>query len=221
MECASVEDRAQPAVLRFAAFANAPEGGNPAGIVLQANSLSVSEMQRIAAEVGYAEAAFTSVEPEIASLAPEVENELLAILGLSTDSLDEQYPLRVAFAGNWHPILVLKDQTVFDNFSFEPQALRALMDEQEWRGTVTVLHAISAVSFEARNLFPVGSMTEDPATGSAAASLGGYLRILRLVDVPCSVEVHQGSHVGRPSLLTVEIPEKGGITVSGSASEIA
>lgn len=292
MDHTSSEDGAQPTVLRYTAFASTPESGNPAGVVLLANTLDASEMQRISAEVGYAEtafvternvgdnprrvriryfspgaevpfcghatiatavalaervgtgvfefetlvgrvvivtrsdeegitAAFTSVEPEIALLAPEVEKELLEILGLSTDSLDEKYPLLAAFAGNWHPILVLKDQVVFDNFSFEPQALRALMDAQEWRGTVTVLHAASAVSFEARNLFPVGSMTEDPATGSAAASLGGYLRILRLADVPCSVEVHQGSHVGRPSLLTVEIPEKGGIIVSGSASEIS
>ncbi|WP_306986835.1 PhzF family phenazine biosynthesis protein [Arthrobacter silviterrae] len=61
----------------------------------------------------------------------------------------------------------------------------------------------------------------DPATGSAAASLGGYLRAIESVTAPCEVEVHQGSHIGRPSLLKVEIPPTGGIVVSGTATKIS
>ena len=49
-----------PAVLRYAAFAATPEGGNPAGIVLKAGELDVAEMQGIAAEIGYAETAFVT-----------------------------------------------------------------------------------------------------------------------------------------------------------------
>ena len=74
--------------------------------------------------------------------------------------------------------------------------------------------------FDSRNLFPVGTITEDPATGSAAAAFGGYLRSLSLVEPPSRVIVHQGSHVGRPSVLTVDIPPSGGIVVSGGAVEI-
>ena len=99
------------------------------------------------------------------------------------------------------------------------------MDAEGWAGTVTVLHAQSPTEFEARNLFPVGVITEDPATGSAAASLGGYLRELGLVTVgshesPTRVIVHQGRHVNSPSLLTVDIPASGGIVVSGTAVPI-
>ena len=57
-------------------------------------------------------------------------------------------------------------------------------------------------------------------TSSAAAALGGYLGELALVDGPTRVLVHQGSHVGRPSLLTVDIPRTGGMIVSGSAVTI-
>ena len=39
-------------ILRYAAFTDSPEGGNPAGVVLDAAGLSDDEMQRIAAEVG-------------------------------------------------------------------------------------------------------------------------------------------------------------------------
>jgi PhzF family phenazine biosynthesis protein len=44
--------------LRYTAFTDTPEGGNPAGVVLDASALSAEEMQRIAAEIGYSETAF-------------------------------------------------------------------------------------------------------------------------------------------------------------------
>ena len=47
-----------PEILRYAAFTDEPDGGNPAGIVLDAAGLDDAAMQRIAAEVDYAETAF-------------------------------------------------------------------------------------------------------------------------------------------------------------------
>jgi PhzF family phenazine biosynthesis protein len=99
--------------------------------------------------------------------------------------------------------------------------MRTLMHAQNWAGTVTTLYEMGPGEFDSRNLFPVGTITEDPATGSAAAAFGGYLRLLSLVEPPSRVVVLQGSHVGRPSVLTVDIPPTGGIVVSGEAVEIA
>ena len=45
-------------VLRYAAFTTTPEGGNPAGVVLDAADLDDEAMQAIAADVGYSETAF-------------------------------------------------------------------------------------------------------------------------------------------------------------------
>jgi len=45
-------------ILRYAAFSADPAGGNPAGVVLDASTLSDAEMLTIAAEVGYSETAF-------------------------------------------------------------------------------------------------------------------------------------------------------------------
>jgi PhzF family phenazine biosynthesis protein len=45
-------------ILRYAAFTTDPTTGNPAGVVLDARDLTDTEMQRIAAEVGYSETAF-------------------------------------------------------------------------------------------------------------------------------------------------------------------
>ncbi len=49
-----------PAILRYTAFTDSPEGGNPAGVVLDASTLSDERMQEIAAELGYSETAFAT-----------------------------------------------------------------------------------------------------------------------------------------------------------------
>ncbi len=165
-------------------------------------------------------ASFTSVEPRVESMEEAVLQRLMTLLGIVAADLHPHYPPRLAFGGNIHPVIVFAERSAFDSFTFDPDAMRALMDERGWAGTVTTLYAISPLEFEARNLFPVGTMSEDPATGSAAASVGGYLRALRLVEVPARITIHQGRHIGRPSILAVDIPTTGGIVVSGTASVI-
>lgn len=51
-------------VLRYAAFSTRPQGGNPAGIVLDAIGSSDARMQRIATTIEYAETAFVTGEDE-------------------------------------------------------------------------------------------------------------------------------------------------------------
>ncbi|MFG2670359.1 PhzF family phenazine biosynthesis protein [Streptomyces sp. NPDC048445] len=46
------------AVLRYTAFSADPDGGNPAGVVLDASGMDESEMLAVAAELGYSESAF-------------------------------------------------------------------------------------------------------------------------------------------------------------------
>ncbi|PPK97323.1 PhzF family phenazine biosynthesis protein [Kineococcus xinjiangensis] len=166
-------------------------------------------------------ASFTSREPRVDDLDDAVLQRLLGLLGLTAADLHPDLPPRLAFAGNVHPVVVLAHREAFDAFSFDPTAVRALMDEQGWRATVTVVLPLDERDFEARNLFPVGTLSEDPATGSAAASLGGYLRTLRPGSAPFRFTVHQGRHVGRPSLIAVDVPARGGIVVSGTATLLA
>jgi PhzF family phenazine biosynthesis protein len=51
-------------IQRYAAFTDDPKGGNPAGVVLDATSLTDDEMLAIAAEVGYSETAFVTGKSE-------------------------------------------------------------------------------------------------------------------------------------------------------------
>lgn len=54
----------QPEVLRYTAFAGTPDGGNPAGVVLDAAGLGDNDMLAIAADLGYSESAFLTAPPE-------------------------------------------------------------------------------------------------------------------------------------------------------------
>lgn len=170
---------------------------------------------------GPVHAAFTSVDPVVEALPEAQLRDILALIGLGTDALDPERPPRIANAGNPHPVVVLRDAADFDGFAFDPAAARRLLDADGWPATIAVLHAAGDGVYEARNLFPVGRITEDPATGSAAAAVGGYLRALGLVAPPARVEIRQGRHVGRPGTLVVDIPPSGGITVSGTAVPLA
>ncbi|MGW9183926.1 PhzF family phenazine biosynthesis protein [Agromyces sp. NPDC055661] len=170
-------------------------------------------------------AAFTSPDTDLAHFPEFALDALLELIGVDRVHLDERYPPRIATAGGRHPVIVIADANVFDDFRFDPGAMRAFIDAQGWPLTIAVLHRVSdaadgALHFEARNIFPVGRITEDPATGSAAAAVGGYLRGLGAVHPPARVVIEQGRHVGRPGRLIVDIPEQGGIVVSGRAVPI-
>jgi len=107
---------------------------------------------------------------------------------------------------------------VLNRLDHNQQELTTLMATHGWGATVAVVARTGDAEFEARNPFPPGGVREDPATGSAAAAFGGYLRALGLVDPPARVVVRQGRHVGRPGVLTVDIPAgDAGIAVSGLA----
>jgi trans-2,3-dihydro-3-hydroxyanthranilate isomerase len=67
---------------------------------------------------------------------------------------------------------------------------------------------------EARMFAPLDNMPEDPATGSASATLGAFLA--QLPDGPQRLEISQGVDMGRPSQIGVSVGA-GGVTVTGQA----
>ena len=67
---------------------------------------------------------------------------------------------------------------------------------------------------EARMFAPLDNMPEDPATGSASATLGAYLA--QLPGGPQRLAISQGVDMGRPSQIGVLVGA-GGVTVTGQA----
>lgn len=276
-------------ILELAAFTRDPAGGNPAGVVLDADGMTEAEMLAIAARLGHSEtaflsartaeqltvryfsplaevpfcghatiaaavalhrpfdagpmrfdtpvgavmidtaerdgvptAAFTTGAPRVQGLGDPMLGELLELLRLTRDDLDPALPPALAAAGSPHPLLAVRREA-FDGLDYDFDGLAALMAREAWPATVAVVHRVAPTRFLARNPFPPGGVREDPATGSAAAALGAYLRETNQLDDvhdasgTATITVVQGAHVGRPSTIVVEVPRAGGVRVSGAA----
>lgn len=277
-------------ILRYTAFTDVPEGGNPAGVVLDATGVTEDEMRRVAADLGFSETAFlttlggdafkvryfsprdevpfcghatiatavayaerygpgrlhlhaqpgvvpvdtradaagrvtatlTSVPPRSVPLAAGDLTDLLTALRWSYDDLDPAFPVRVAYAGAWHPILAARTRARLAELDYDFAALGELMVRHGWT-TVDLVWREDATVFHARNPFPPGGVVEDPATGAAAAAFGGYLREVGLVVPPTTLTVYQGVDLGRPSRLTVTVAaeQQSGVAVTGTAVPLA
>jgi PhzF family phenazine biosynthesis protein len=274
-------------LLRYAAFARDPAGGNPAGVWIGERLPSADEMQAIAAEVGYSETAFVaapdaagrrqvryfspvaevpfcghatiaaavalgdlgggerqrfetpaggievrvsrddgariatlvSAPPRIAPVPDKLLREALAALDWREDELDPSIPPALAFAGAWHLVLATRMRQRLATLAYDFERLRATMLAHDLT-TLQLVWRESENVFHARNPFPVGGVVEDPATGAAAAALGGYLRDAGLLAAPARFTIRQGEAMGRPGRLLVDVPVAGGIAVSGHAVPI-
>lgn len=165
---------------------------------------------------GRLEASLTSVEPRHRPADPALLDESLEALGWRRAELDSAIPTAVAYAGAWHLVLAARDQARLATLTYDFDRLLAIMLAQALT-TVQLIWRESAQVFHSRNAFPVGGVVEDPATGAAAAALGGYLRDAALIAVPASLLIRQGEAMGRPSRLRVDVPAAGGVIVSGNA----
>ena len=165
---------------------------------------------------GIREASLTSVEPRYAYASDALVSEALAALGWEPGALDASIPPARAYAGAWHLVLAVADASRLANLEYDFDTLKALM-LRDGLSTLQLIWRESADMFHSRNPFPVGGVVEDPATGAAAAALGGYLREAGRIAAPATIRIRQGEAMGRPSRLSVEIPVSGGIIVSGTA----
>ncbi|MBC6448368.1 PhzF family phenazine biosynthesis protein [Actinokineospora xionganensis] len=270
-------------IQRYTAFSADPQGGNPAGVVLDATGVDDAAMLAAAAEVGYSETAFliprgpgeldvryfsplaevpfcghatiaaavahadangpgtfrlatlagpvevsteirdgrvtatlVSVEPRSVEIGDDDLTALLAALRWDAADLDPAMPVRVAFGGNWHPVVAVSTRARLADLDYDFDLLSGLMTARDWT-TIELVWRESDTVFHARDPFPPGGVVEDPVTGAAAAAFGGYLRELGLIEPPATLTVHQGEDMGRPGVITLGIPLNGGISVSGTA----
>ncbi|GAA0466974.1 PhzF family phenazine biosynthesis isomerase [Streptomyces olivaceiscleroticus] len=181
----------------------------------QAGPVSVSTRT---AHDGSVTATLVSVTPRTAPIPEAGLAELLSALRWSAADLDPELPPRATYAGAWHPVIAAATRSRLAELVYDMSALADLMHHNGW-ATVNLVWRQSPYVFHVRNPFPPGGIVEDPATGAAAAALGGYLRELALVPVPATLRVHQGQDMGRPSTITVDVPAEpsSGIAVTGTA----
>ena len=171
---------------------------------------------RVEIATGNGTASLTSVPTHSTEAAETLVRQALKALHWEPEDL--AWPAHVAHGGADHLILGVEDRQTLTDLDYDFDALGdALRDA----GLITahLFHQRSADVFDVREPFPVGGVVEDPATGSAAAAFGGYLKALGTGHR--SLVIHQGVDMGRPSELLVDIdPDGPRVTVTGAAVPI-
>ncbi|APE42148.1 PhzF family phenazine biosynthesis protein [Sulfitobacter alexandrii] len=144
---------------------------------------------------------------------------LLDAFSLDEDDIDRALPPRLAFAGVQHGIIALNDRDTLGRMAYPFDPMRDLM-AMHGLTTVTLLYIDGPRAFSTRNAFASGGVVEDPATGAAAAALGGAL-----VDLDWDglrqggrFEVRQGVDMGMPSTLVVDVTGTPGASVRVSGT---
>ncbi|MFD8086074.1 PhzF family phenazine biosynthesis protein [Kitasatospora sp. NPDC059722] len=169
---------------------------------------------------GVLSATLTSVEPKVEDVSEGDVAEALALLGWAAADLDPDLPPRVAYAGARHLVLAAATRDRLARLAYDFDGLAAYMTARDLL-TLQLVWRESAHVFHVRDPFPVGGVVEDPATGTAAAAFGAYLRELGAVGAPAVLTLHQGEDLGRPGLLHVELREGDArVRVSGAAVPI-
>ena len=135
--------------------------------------------------------------------AGELEAALTALRWRGED-LDPRYPAHIAYAGNDHLILTVRDRALLAALDYDYPALDKLMAGQGWT-TVHLVQAQNPVVFHARDPFPSRRRRRRPRHRGRGRRFGGYLRALALLDLPARVTILQGQDMGRPSRLLVDL----------------
>jgi PhzF family phenazine biosynthesis protein len=161
----------------------------------------------------------TSVTPRHEPAPPALLAEALAALRWRDEEIDHSLgPARI-FAGNWHLLIAAKTSARLAALDYDFERMKSLM-LADGLATLQLVWRERPDLYHARDPFAGGGLVEDPATGSGAAALGGYLRDAGHLRAPTDIVILQGETMGRPSRLAVHIPESGGIIVSGNAVPI-
>jgi len=163
----------------------------------------------------------TLTAPQLPTIGEAPSKEIMAnILSLAPDQI-----VKTGAASTGNPFLMVQvtDRTALGQSRINSAALDRHGDELFVKEPfVFTDDAPSGFDFQARMFAPLAGIPEDPATGSAVASFGGWLghhdpqedgRIKKVIA--------QGVEMGRPSRLEVDINKKQGavtaVRVSGRA----
>lgn len=166
-------------------------------------------------------ATLTSVATWVRPTPPDLLSGALDLLDWREHDLDPTLAPVVAYAGAKHLVIAVRRLATLQRMAYPFGPMQALMLAHDLT-TIQLVWRASPTLFHARDPFAVGGVVEDPATGAAAAALGGYLRELGEIVAPATFEIVQGVEMGRPSRLVVSItPGEPGVRVTGSAVPIS
>ncbi len=147
---------------------------------------------------------------------------LAASLGLTAaDLAADRVPCQVVSTGAAHLLVPIRDRDAVDRAQPDVRTLLAALASVGGEGcyvfSLDPRHAGAAAY--ARFFNPTVGITEDPATGTAAGPLAAHL-VAHGLARPGSIEIEQGSALGRTSLIRVEVNGRS-VKVSARALVVA
>lgn len=176
-------------------------------------------------EGGRWSATLTSPRTWSRQVSSSLAGEFLREFGLTTPDLVEGFPPMLANAGATHLVFALRDRQKLKALTYKLEPMKALMRANEVVTVSLTVHEGDGKIVHSRNAFASGGVYEDPATGAAAAALGGLLRDLgklSFANNAAEFEIHQGDDMNLPCRIKVKVgPQRGApVWVSGTARKI-
>lgn len=161
------------------------------------------------------------------------QDEIARALGLARETLDENLPIQIISTGL--PFLAVPIRSLADLRKCRVNA--ALLTEVYERARATACYPFTRETIEigearahARLFAPADNIAEDPATGSAAGALGGYLVHHNAsgadsVDGRVRFVIEQGDFMKRPSRINLDVKGEPGniqeVKVGGQSVVVA
>ena len=131
---------------------------------------------------------------------------LAAALGLSPKDFDPKLEPEYVSTGIFNLMVPLRNRAALAKISMNMTQLRKLLGKN---GTMAYCFVCGSDGKAfSRGMIP-WEMYEDPATGSAAGSLGAYLVKHGRLSPAHTLSILQGEEMGRPSHIEVEVTQKG------------
>ncbi len=151
--------------------------------------------------------------PEFTLTVPSAE-QLAEVLSLTREEIiDTQYPIQFVSVGFPFLYIPVKNREALGRIRINTSAMERLKLKEIFVFTNDA--GQKDFHFRARMFAPLLGITEDPATGSAAASFAGYLASLDpLKSGTLKWNIEQGFEMGRPSLLFIEADKNNGTTTA-------
>jgi trans-2,3-dihydro-3-hydroxyanthranilate isomerase len=127
-----------------------------------------------------------------------------AVLGLAEEDLHPELAPALVGTGLDYAVVPLRERSALGRITLDTGLLRAFQPDFA-EVYPCALTGEDEPWMEARGLFPLIGIQEDPATGSAAGPLAAYAARAGLLAPGETRVVLQGAYVGRPSLLAVSV----------------
>lgn len=144
------------------------------------------------------------------ALSPEIQKDLLGILGLEFQELDHRCPIQIASTGHSKVMIGIKSRKKLNNLKPNLSELSRLSERIDCNGyyVFTLDSNNSDILCYGRMFAPAIGINEDPVTGNANGPLGAYLihnDIVEIKNDTFNFKSAQGEAIGREGIVEVSV----------------